>query len=107
MESSHTENAQAPPQFYSGKWQKAYYVFKGYPVEKFQEDILKKPASDFPNYIMFFEDEDLKSRVAKFELVTGKKLNFIQVSEASYLDDLLHWLNPKNKNQPIFIYRVN
>ena len=106
MESSHTENAQAPPQFYSGKWQKAYYVFKGYPVEKFQEDISKKPASDFPNYIMFFEDEDLKNRVAKFELVTGKKLKFIQVSEASYLDDLLHWLNPKNKNQPIFIYRI-
>jgi hypothetical protein len=106
MESSHTDDLQIAPRYYSGKWQQPYYIYKNYPVEKFQSDISKLPASQFPNYILFFENDSIESRVKKFQDVTGKSLKFMEEAQPSYMDNLIHWLNPINPNQPIYIYHV-
>ncbi|CAN5493106.1 hypothetical protein BH11BAC2_BH11BAC2_14420 [soil metagenome] len=106
VESTQLENPQSPPQFYSGKWQKPYCLYKDYTVTKFNKEIKTRPASDFPNYILFFDNENLKNRVDSFQIITGKKLELVYTAQPSNLDELLHWLNSHNKNYPMYVYHT-
>ncbi len=106
IESSHLDDAQLLPQYYSGKWQKGYYLYSGYTVDSLNADLIKKNDKNFPNYILFFEDQDLQKRAKIFEEGSGKKIKLVYTAEPSFMDNLLHWLNKNNKNQPVFVYRV-
>lgn len=106
VEASHTDSEPMMPQYYSGKWQKAFGVSSAYTVQQFNDSVQQLPAGSFPNYILFFEDEKLPERVATFESVTHKKLELQYEASPSYMDDLLHFLNKHNRNQPVFIYHV-
>ena len=60
----------------------------------------------FPNYILFFEDQDLQKRTTNFQIKSGKNIELVYTAEPSFMDNLLHWLNKNNKNQPVFVYKV-
>jgi hypothetical protein len=107
VETSHLDSDQTMPQFYSGKWQKSFRVCADVSVESFASSARDLPADMFPRYILFFEAQDIEKRVSKFETATGKTLKLVFDAEPSNMDYLLHWLNKHNRNQPVFIYRVN
>lgn len=97
-----------PPQYYTGNWNKYYYSYKSpnpgetmpYTVNYLKE----QHQHNFPKYILFLEKTDLEKRVADFEYLSGKKLHFKTIIEPAWLDKLLHWMNPYNRNEQVFIY---
>ena len=93
------------PQFYSGKWNHPYCIYKQYTAEKFMES-LKENTEDMQRYILFFQEDDIYKRVAAFKIKTGLQLEYRYTAEPSWFDKLLHWLNPRNKNNPIYIFRI-
>lgn len=105
FEVSHRDDPMMAPQFYSGKWNHPYCIYKQYTAEKFIESIQNHPEV-MPRYILFFQEDDIYRRVAVFKLKTGLQLEYRYTAEPSYFDKLLHWLNPRNKNNPIYIFRI-
>jgi hypothetical protein len=106
MEVSHRDSQQWPPQFYSGKWKMSYSVSKEWNLDSLNLYVAKLDEANKPNYILFFQDTDLKQRIQNFQDKTGMQLEYCYTAEPSWMDRLLHWLNPRNKNEPMFIYRV-
>jgi hypothetical protein len=105
MEVSHRDNAIWPPQFYTGKWNNAYCISGEYPLSKF-EDFIKDNQDSMPKYVLFFQEDDLWNRIARFKHTTHFELNYVYTAQPSSFDALLHWLNPHNKNEPIFIFKT-
>lgn len=105
MEVSHRDSPQWPPQFYSGKWNQAFCIYKEYPVERFKTYIDQHPG-EYPRYILFFQEDNLWNRIAKFKRITGVQMQFVFKAEPSWFDALLHWLNPRNKNEPVYIFSL-
>ncbi len=106
IESSHTDDAQLLPQYYSGKWQKGYSIYSGFTVDSLKVALQRNNKEQFPNYILFFEDQDLQKRTTNFQIKSGKNIELVYTAEPSFMDNLLHWLNKNNKNQPVFVYKV-
>lgn len=106
MEVSHRDTEQWPPQFYSGKWNHAYCIYSGYTMDSLNARVDTLPVSMYPHYVLFFQETDLQKRVENFKLKSKKKLTFVYRAEPSWFDALLHRLNPRNKNEPVDIYRI-
>lgn len=105
FEVSHKDDPMMAPQFYSGKWNHPYCIYKQYTVGQMMES-MKAKGGELPRYILFFQEDDIYRRVAAFKIKTGLDLVYRYTAEPSYFDRLLHWLNPRNKNNPIFIFRI-
>jgi hypothetical protein len=105
MEVSHRDNAIWPPQFYTGKWNNAYCISGEYPLSKFEGFIQAYPDS-MPKYVLFFQEDDLWNRIARFKYASRFELKYVYTAQPSSFDALLHWLNPHNKNEPIFIFKT-
>lgn len=105
FEVSHRDDPMMAPQFYSGKWNHPYCIYKQYTAEKFMESLKEHPEA-LPRYILFFQEDDIYKRVAAFKIRTGLQLEYRYTAEPSWFDELLHWLNPRNKNNPIYIFRI-
>ena len=57
------------------------------------------------NYILFVEKRNIEARIDRFKNIYPG-LEYVETIDPSYLDKLLHFLNPVNKNESIFIYRI-
>ena len=55
---------------------------------------------------MFFQEVNIGYRIADFKRKTGFDIEYCYTAQPSYFDALLHWLNPRNKNEPVFIFRI-
>ncbi len=106
MEVSHRDSQQWPPQFYSGKWNHAFCIYKEYTTRDFVRYSGREKDFDYPHYILFFQEDNLWQRIAQFKMITGKKLKFVYKAEPSWFDHLLHTLNPRNKNEPVYIFNI-
>ena len=108
------------PLFYLGKWVDVYQVNKNEEVPdslhynhltRYQKriqsiDALKQiPGTKYPQYILFYGDIDLEKRINNMKNYYPD-LTYETSIEPSNLDKLLFWLNPRNVNQEIFIYRT-
>jgi hypothetical protein len=94
-----------PPLYYIGRWnvhvvgvtsqyslQTAYLAFKNVP-----EKIVH------PNYIVFFGKDKIDQRISSFKRMFPHN-DSIATIYPSFLDNVLEWLNPVNKNQTTWIY---
>lgn len=106
MEVSHRDSPQWPPQFYSGQWNYAYCIYKEWTTDSLNIIVGRDSSAEYPDYVLFFQDDSLQKRVNAFEKETGNKLEYRYTAEPSYMDALLHWLNPRNKNEPVYVYRI-
>lgn len=59
-----------------------------------------------PRFILFFEEKDMKQRVAQVRSVYPE-ISHETTIEPGFIDKVMHWLNPVNANQTIVIYRNN
>ena len=93
-----------PPQFYLEQW--VYYeAFQK--KDDFNAFAKKKDWSSLnnqPEFVLFFQPDNLPERVERMKQVFPDLVPETTI-EPGLMDKLLHWLNPINDNQNIYIYR--
>ena len=91
------------PLFYLHQWPQIYTVSGEHPMYELRKD-LNAGHPVMPSFVLFFDDRDLGKRVKNMrQLLPG--LVPEKVIAPSLPDKLLHWLNPVNANETIFIFR--
>lgn len=88
--------------FYLNSWMPIYLLNEDADKKSF---IANMDKNNLPEFIVFNEEKNLEMRVEEFrQLIPTMK--FETAIEPSFIDKLLHRLNPRNANQTIYIYRT-
>jgi hypothetical protein len=58
------------------------------------------------DYILFCGEEGLSDRIAEYRLIYPE-IELVKVCEPSFVDSFLRWLNPRNSNEYIEIWKTN
>jgi Alg9-like mannosyltransferase family len=96
---------QRPPFFYLGKHLENYVLPEGGTIEqlKTEMDTSRKTA---PNYVIMAGNQNFDQRLAKLKTLFPN-LKQETIIETGFVDNLAHWLNPKNnQNENWYIYKV-
>jgi hypothetical protein len=104
IEDSNRDGALMSPMFYLGKWVKDYRVTNTEPLDTTYKKILEMQDNLLPNYIVFYQAENLEERLA----ATKRNFNvqFETKVDPSFIDDFMFRINPSNKNAETFIYKL-
>ncbi len=94
------------PKYYAGKWYSQVRIKKGLDIKEIIKTRSSESIAKRKNHAVFFESIELKERIAFFEENCNCKLTAMASFEPSYLDKLVHWLNPVNDNEVAFVYSV-
>ena len=105
LEDSNNGSAKMPPRYYIKQWVKYYDVSKKSPVDDF---IIKKnkQCSNAHRFILFFGEENIKKRIKNTKNALSLDLKFETKIKSGFIDRVMHKLNPNNRNQTVFIYRI-
>ncbi|MCD4789274.1 MAG: glycosyltransferase family 39 protein [Bacteroidales bacterium] len=103
LEDSNYGNAKMCPLFYLGEWVKEFYITNENSADELSEVIKNNPEYQ-PRFILFFEDKNLEQRVKDVQAVFPEIVYETSV-EPGFIDKVMHWLNPLNANQTIYIYK--
>ena len=104
VEMSHKDGWEFFPQFYLGKWCPEYFVIKGWSAENVKTSLT--PQNTQPNYVVFLSDENINQRVEIFKK-SFPHIQLLTTIHPSMVDVIFHKLNPINKSEPCFVYRIN
>jgi hypothetical protein len=105
IEDSHEHDPPQAPLFYWGNW-RAGVVYVPDSTVNVRDLVERWEPERRANVVMFLGEEDLEHRIRRMTERTGA-LEKLDEARPGSLDRLLHWLNPVNRNETIFIYRVN
>ena len=108
VEGSHTDTPAKPPLFYLGNWQPYFFTSKSSYTAKIvrkHNDFFGEDAT--PNYVVFMDEADFDARKQRFEEGYRCDLELMATIEPSYIDALLHTLNPNNENYTARIYKIH
>jgi hypothetical protein len=108
VEGSHTDTPAMPPKFYLGNWQPYFFTSKSTYTAKMvrkHKDFYGEDAT--PNYVVFMDEADFDARKQRFEKGYRCDLELMATIEPSYIDALLHTLNPNNENYTARIYKIH
>jgi hypothetical protein len=104
VEESNGNHGTMLPKFYLQQWVEVQEISMKEPWENYSTYLSRVDSSQYPRFILFFDDKDLDYRVNRLKsLIPG--LVYEKEIQPGFLDQLLYWLNPLNSNQTIFIYR--
>lgn len=106
IEDSNRDDFLMPPLFYLQKWGYVYGITKLKPAADFYKEYMEALPKDRPNYVVFMQHEHIEERVADLKKYFPS-LTYEKTIEPSFIDKLMHWLNPVNKNQTTYIYKIN
>lgn len=101
IESSNESSTQYPPLFYLKQWPTCYVVTSEKPVNT---SAIPWVDSTIPDFVLFLEDKNLDSRVENIKTVLPELVYEITI-EPGFVDNLLHEINPNNRNYEVAIYR--
>jgi hypothetical protein len=96
-----------PPLFYLGQWDMG--VFPLGPDEAgtdIRELLLKHGVSGRDHHVLFIGEDGLAERVSRFERQYGP-VRILGRAEPGFIDRVVHWLNPVNRNEIIIFARVS
>ncbi len=88
------------PKFYSGNW-----TLSGEARENKEQSLTIYPDYQY-DYILFCGEQELTERIDTYRSIYPK-IEFMKACEPSYVDLLLRWLNPRNRNEYIEIWKTN
>lgn len=91
------------PRYYADEWVGYINVDKSWEPEQLNpiHYTMKKYT---PSFFLFLEEENLEERVDRMkEIYPG--LTYEATIHPGFIDKVMHWLNPINKNRVIIIYR--
>lgn len=74
-------------------------------LEAVMDSLSTKPADEYPDYAFIVEHEGRAEQIEKLRPMMN--LSFEKTIEAGFIDKLMHWLNPRNKNYDIHVYKVS
>jgi hypothetical protein len=106
IEDSNRDDFLMPPQFYLQNWNRVYGITHLKPTGDFYKEYIALPAKERPNYVVFMQHENIEKRVEEMKKFFPA-LAYETTIEPSFIDKLMHWLNPVNKNQTTYIYKIN
>ncbi|HLG35342.1 MAG TPA: glycosyltransferase family 39 protein [Bacteroidia bacterium] len=101
-DSNHNSDYVMMSHFYNRDWNSYYQINESTDRKKFIEGFSKEKI---PEFVVFIEEKNLEKRVSDLKQIIPA-LKQEAVIEPSFMDKLLHWLNPRNANQTIYIYRT-
>lgn len=93
-----------PPQFYLKKWIQYDAIMKNSDFQEFSRKRKWEKTWNQPEFVLFVQPEKLEERVNKMKTLFPDLVHEKTI-EPGMIDMLLHWLNPINDNQNIYIYR--
>ena len=93
-----------PPLFYLEKWVPYDAMMERDKYSNFSKMKDWKQISNQPGFVLFFQPDNIDQRVEKMKIIFPQ-LVFDEMIEPGKADKVLHWLNPINDNQNIYIYR--
>ncbi|HRD52442.1 MAG TPA: glycosyltransferase family 39 protein, partial [Flavobacteriales bacterium] len=99
IEDSVEGEAPMPPLFYLGQWNMTVLPWTQ-PTADLDSALVAKNDRPRPNTILFFGEEGLEARKQRIEAVMGS-VELIGRAEPGFMDRLVHWLNPVNRNETI------
>jgi len=106
MEDTNRGSAKMAPEFYLGKWIDTYELSEQSGYDSLEFYLNKYGPDDYPQYALFLGDKRLDERVNNLKAIfPGLELE--KVIEPGFVDKVLYWMNPKNANDVIYIYKVN
>jgi hypothetical protein len=105
IEDSNRDDFLMPPLFYLQKWGHVYGITKLKPAADFYKEYSTLQPKERPNYVVFMQHENIEQRVSDLKKYFPT-LTYEATIEPSYIDKLMHWLNPVNKNQTTYIYKI-
>ncbi len=102
VDNSNYGGIQLVPQFYLNQWIKIYEITQVRPVEALHRSIAYEGPE--PRFFIFIREEDIEKRV------NAVKKHFPDIEfeariEPGFVDKVMHWINPHNKNNVFLIYR--
>lgn len=100
---SHNDIRIWQPLFYFGKWRGPHYIFSDSNKEWIREKVFDKKNPI--NYIVFYGKENLENRLERFDNIASN-IKYITKIEPCFMDKTLHYLNPKNRNEAVYIYKI-
>ena len=106
VEDSNRDEILMSPRYYLEKWAYVFGVTKNYSAESLHNELQSMDKSGYPNYVIFMQEDNIDERVAAFKKAF-KNVEYEATIEPSVIDALVHWLNPVNKNQVCYIYKIN
>jgi len=93
------------PRFYLKQWPHVYdELLENESTDSMMLRVVKADHAEYPRFILFTGDTDLPGRVVK----ARERFPFLQYEttvEPGFIDNLMHFLNPVNKNKKVYIYR--
>jgi len=107
VDASHVDNPRNPPKFYLGSWKAHYWTTRKTTAEDVRNMVEQSSPDMRPNYVVFMEEEQVAERKARFEKGYDCELDLVATIDPSYIDALLHTLNPNNENFTTRIYKIN
>lgn len=100
LESTGGTGASMLPQFYSGVW-----MF-GTLNRSESSQLLTVYPNYVYDYILFFGSENLGERVSDYKKIYPK-MELVKTCEPSFVDLILKWLNPLNRNEYIEVWKTH
>jgi hypothetical protein len=94
------------PRFYAANWSGMYYLSKASDVDKEGALMLDRPDELWPTHAFFFDRTQLEQRVEGVQKQYQIYLEPLGVAEPSFLDYVLFKLNPVNRNEEIFVFKI-
>jgi hypothetical protein len=107
VEESFRDDFTMPPFFYLGKWYRDGYVdgvTSVYTIDSLCTRIHNHPSVT-PNYVIFFDEENLDNRVKGFK-TCFPNIKYETTIEPGFIDKFIYWLNPVNRNYRAYIYKI-
>lgn len=103
IESTHRNYMEYMPRFYGNYWKPYQHILPSCASNCFMDSVASG-VHPFPDYVLFFDSEQLDQRVTKLQKEI--QIEPVVTIYSSWLDRLIPKLNPIVKSQEIFIYRV-
>jgi len=102
LENTNSGSSDIVPKFYLGEWVNVYDINLNFPPDSLPP--VAFGAEMEPRFFLFYRDENLNERVDNLKMYFPEMV-FETISEPGNVDKVMHWLNPHNKNETIYIYR--
>ncbi|MDO9256826.1 MAG: glycosyltransferase family 39 protein [Bacteroidales bacterium] len=103
-EDTNKNSAQMLPRYYSGQWMQVLYKSET-EVRSYTSDSIPCSVSQ-ASFVMFYSDENLQARVDSLKKEIPS-LVYEKTFMPGMIDEIMHRLNPVNRNETIYLYRNN
>jgi hypothetical protein len=92
------------PRYYLQAWVPEIGVTSTQPLQNLVAILKASPENTHPNYVIFYSEENLESRVNAMSEVFD--LEYKTTIQPSFIDNVMYHLNPNNVNCTTYIYKI-